>query len=205
MTHASPHADIDPDALFVIACPICFGQVAAVARMTGTAACCPLCAGSFRVPKAMLAAALAPAQPPVAPAAAPAPAPAPALASVENVAQAAPAAEAPSPTPLAESVPAAVEATPEALLQTPEPAPFQAQVEPAFQPVPVAAPAPAVELQFHDPVKTVGAGRGRIELRRLTDEERRLRRSRRNLMLLLVGAALLIVIVVMLGIPTQRR
>lgn len=69
----------------------------------------------------------------------------------------------------------------------------------------VAPAAPAGDLQFQEPVKTVGRGAARIELRRLTDEERRIRRSRRNLMLLLVGAALLIMIVVLLGIPTRPR
>ncbi len=54
-TTALADADIDPDALFVIACPICFREVAATARMAGSAASCPLCKGSFRVPMARLA------------------------------------------------------------------------------------------------------------------------------------------------------
>ncbi|MDA0254157.1 MAG: hypothetical protein O3A18_04680 [Planctomycetota bacterium] len=41
---------IPPDALFVIACPVCQGEVAAAGRIAGTDACCPLCASLFRVP-----------------------------------------------------------------------------------------------------------------------------------------------------------
>lgn len=39
-----------PDQLFVIACPICRGHVAATGRLCGHGACCPLCANLFRVP-----------------------------------------------------------------------------------------------------------------------------------------------------------
>ncbi|MFM8734749.1 MAG: hypothetical protein ACKOC8_06095 [Pirellulales bacterium] len=224
MTHASTDADIDPDALFVIACPICFGQVAAVAQMAGTAACCPLCAGSFLVPRAKLAAALAPTPAPVSPSsvspatpaetstAAPLAAPAaPVLPSPESTPAVTPLGPEPSVAPVATSAvtpPARLDnASPptESSTSTPSSAP------PAFGHVPVIqasvadATTPIAHLQFHDPVKTVGVGAARIELRRLTDEERRIRRSRRNIMLLLVGAAVLIMIVVMLGIPAQRR
>ncbi len=39
-----------PDALFVVACPVCQGQVAAAGSMCGHDACCPLCASLFSVP-----------------------------------------------------------------------------------------------------------------------------------------------------------
>jgi len=41
---------IAPDALFVVACPVCQGQVAAVGGLCGRDVCCPLCASLFRVP-----------------------------------------------------------------------------------------------------------------------------------------------------------
>lgn len=41
---------IAPDALFVVACPVCQGQVAALGTLCGRDACCPLCASLFHVP-----------------------------------------------------------------------------------------------------------------------------------------------------------
>jgi hypothetical protein len=41
---------IAPDALFVVACPVCLGQVAALGDLCGRDACCPLCASLFHVP-----------------------------------------------------------------------------------------------------------------------------------------------------------
>ena len=41
---------IAPDTLFVVACPVCQGQVAAVGTLCGRDACCPLCASLFHVP-----------------------------------------------------------------------------------------------------------------------------------------------------------
>ncbi len=64
---------------------------------------------------------------------------------------------------------------------------------------------PTVELQFQQPVKTVGHGANTIELRRLTDEDRRIRRGRRNVLLLLVGAAILMIVVMVLGTPRRNR
>lgn len=52
-----------PDQLFVIACPICRGHVAATGRLCGHGACCPLCANLFRVPS--LAPETAPAESPL--------------------------------------------------------------------------------------------------------------------------------------------
>ena len=41
---------IAPDTLFVVACPVCQGQVAALGTLCGRDACCPLCASLFHVP-----------------------------------------------------------------------------------------------------------------------------------------------------------
>lgn len=48
MSDATPA--LDPDALLVLACPVCQGHVAATATLCGQAACCPLCASLFLVP-----------------------------------------------------------------------------------------------------------------------------------------------------------
>lgn len=74
----------------------------------------------------------------------------------------------------------------------------------ALQPAETAT-MPTVELQFQQPVKTVGHGANTIELRRLTDEDRRIRRGRRNVLLLLVGAAILMIVVMVLGTPRRNR
>lgn len=41
---------ITADALFVITCPTCLGQLSAIANLAGRSACCPLCAAVFIVP-----------------------------------------------------------------------------------------------------------------------------------------------------------
>jgi hypothetical protein len=43
-------AHLSPDTLFVIACPVCRGHVAATGNLCGRDACCPLCANLFHVP-----------------------------------------------------------------------------------------------------------------------------------------------------------
>jgi hypothetical protein len=48
---------IAPDSLFVVACPVCQGQVAAVGGFCGRDVCCPLCASLFHVPDPAAAAA----------------------------------------------------------------------------------------------------------------------------------------------------
>ena len=61
---------LHPDALFVVACPVCQGQVAATGSLCGRDACCPLCANLFQVPFPPAAAADSPreaAAPPSAP------------------------------------------------------------------------------------------------------------------------------------------
>ena len=52
---------------------------------------------------------------------------------------------------------------------------------------PPARPAPVKELQFEDPVRTVGSGDQVIALRRLTPEEKAVRRARRNLIMMLTS------------------
>lgn len=47
---SDPIMDLHPDALFVVACPICQGHVAASGSLVDHDACCPLCASLFRVP-----------------------------------------------------------------------------------------------------------------------------------------------------------
>lgn len=69
----------------------------------------------------------------------------------------------------------------------------------------VPQPAAAAEMQFRDPVKTVGHGTNAIELRLLTPEEKDARRRRRNIVMLLTGAAILIAIAVFLGSGPGRR
>jgi hypothetical protein len=180
-------ASLPPDALFVIACPTCFGHVAAPAGMAGRPGCCPLCASAFEVPEPRLNVAPTP--------------PAPA----REIAPEPP----PQPAPAAE--PAAPAASPAAVVE-PEPVPAAAaEAQPAAtfssEPVaePTASPVDASGFQFREPVKVVGRGPTAIQLRRLTDEERRVRRGRRNIIFLLVGAALLIVLTLVLGTPRRRR
>lgn len=54
---------IAPDALFVVACPVCQGQVAAFGSLCGHDACCPMCASLFHVPQPGTAAATPTASP----------------------------------------------------------------------------------------------------------------------------------------------
>lgn len=53
-----------PDGLFVIACPVCRGHVAATGRLCGSDACCPLCASLFHVPTLTLTGQATPPSPP---------------------------------------------------------------------------------------------------------------------------------------------
>lgn len=87
------------------------------------------------------------------------------------------------------------------------PAPQPAEPLPTFEmPDHVIAPvAPAADLQFREPVKTVGRGPEAIELRRLTPEEKDARRRRRNIVMLMTGAAILVAIAVVLGTGRRRR
>lgn len=192
--------------LFVIACPLCFGHVAASAATAGQPVCCPLCAGMFVVPVPAVARAENPPPRPEA-------IPAPAVDLIEPTGiEAPPVAEArvvPPPAEDASTMPP-VAAAPEPLQAADAPAapraddPFAMLATIDLHPGETAL-ATSAELQFQEPVKKVGHGVNAIELHRLTDEDRRNRRSRRNIMLLMVGAALLMMIVVVLGIPRRKR
>lgn len=115
----------------------------------------------------------------------------------------APPVTAPAATPAPTIAPAPAPAAP--VEPTPT-APAAAQPLPTFEvPDHVLAPAAAAaDLQFREPVKTVGRGPNAIELRRLTPEEKDARRRRRNIVMLLTGGAILIAIAVVLG-PGRRR
>lgn len=65
--------------------------------------------------------------------------------------------------------------------------------------------APVKELQFQDPVRTVGSGDQVITLRRLTPEEKAVRRTRRNLIMMLTGVSILMAIVFSLGTKRPKR
>lgn len=90
---------------------------------------------------------------------------------------------------------------------TPEPPPDPAErpvtADPFAEPQPQAAP--AAELQFAEPVRTVGSGDQAITLRRLTPEEKAVRRARRNLIMMLTGVSILMAIVLLLGTKRTRR
>jgi hypothetical protein len=69
MKEPEPMSTIAPDQLFVIACPVCRGHIAASGGLCGRDACCPLCASLFHVPILTLAGhVVATAPPPPAPA-----------------------------------------------------------------------------------------------------------------------------------------
>jgi hypothetical protein len=173
MNNPAPVPQLGPDDLFVIACPICRGHVAAKGGLCGRDACCPLCANLFHVPF--------PATPPAT--AAPS-APRPALAEDWGgvIEQLAPPPKHPLPKP---SDQPAVDA---ASLPETEPTPL----DPA-----------AADLVFREPIRTIRHGNTVIEIRRLTPEERRTRRFRRNLMMIVVGVSILLVIVLLFGVPKK--
>jgi hypothetical protein len=211
MSQPALTAPLGPDSLFVVACPVCRGHVAASGSLCGRDACCPLCASLFHVPVPVTA---------------------------ETVAESAPAEEPQADEPmLAEdwggvigqlAPPAGPEAGTAPAAITPEPADFTfdqpadaataaTELPPAVEPEPPAAAEPlvavatfptqqpaAVEspagaLVFQEPVRTVRHGNTVIEIRRLTPEERRTRRFRRNLMMVVVGVSLLLLIVLLAG------
>ena len=117
-----------PDALFVVACPVCQGQVAATGSLCGRDACCPLCATLFHVPFPTPAATPAEAEP------------TPAVGMAEDwggvITQLAPARRDPEPTPEPAAAPADFE-----LEREPEPPPSTAP--PSTAPPSPAPPSPA--------------------------------------------------------------
>lgn len=73
-------------------------------------------------------------------------------------------------------------------------------------PPPPDPPRPRGDLEFDEPAaKTIEAGGGVIELRRLTAKEQAARRARRNLFMLLSGMAILTAIVLALGRKRPKR
>ena len=183
MNNPAPVPQLGPDDLFVIACPICRGHVAAKGGLCGRDACCPLCANLFHVPF--------PATPPAT--AAPS-APRPALAEdcggvIEQLAPP-PKHPLPKPPPVADPAP----------VPSDQPAVDAASL-PETEPTPL-DPA-AADLVFREPIRTIRHGNTVIEIRRLTPEERRTRRFRRNLMMIVVGVSILLVIVLLFGVPKK--
>jgi len=174
--------ELGPDAMFVVACPVCLGQLAATGSLRGHDACCPLCASLFHVPFPESAAASA---------AAPAPQPPPS----------------PRPTPQQQSTSAAhglgedwgpVIATLAPPPSEPQPSqPLDQLPAAAFEP-PLAEP-PLAELAFKEPVRTVQIGGEVVEIRRLSPEERRSRRFRRNLLMIVIGISILMAIAILFG------
>lgn len=162
--------DLAPDALFVVACPVCQGQVAATGSLRGHDACCPLCASLFRVP---FPKAEAPAREPL-----PQPPRRPEAAGTA--------------TGLGEDWGPVIEKlAPPRREQEPSAAADQ---------VPVAAFEPSrTEMAFREPLRTVQIGGEVIEIRRLSPEERRRRRFRRTLLTIAVGISILLAIVVLFG------
>jgi hypothetical protein len=198
---------LEPDALFVIACPFCLGQVAATGRLCGHDACCPLCASLFHVPFPRESD--RPAPPAVGPARPPEPA---GLAEDwgQVIRQLAPPAKEPEP---ATEAPAPIPTEFELPEVAAEPAPTDAHlsddspVAPAADGLPVVGGTPldpaATELVFSEPVRTVRHGATVIEIRRLAPEERRARRFRRNVLMVVVGVSILLAIVLVFGVPKK--
>jgi len=157
--------------LVAVACPTCFGALAVGADLAGLAADCPLCGGGFRVPPLALPAAGQRER-------------RPASAAADTV----PADTVPADRPNPGDVKPA--ASPEDF----------ATASPAGTALDAAtAPRAETELEFHEPVRTIGSGDGAIVLRRLTPAERAARRARRNMMMLVAGVSILLTIVLLLG------
>ena len=171
-----PPTAFHPEPLLAVACPTCFGAIAVGSELLGHPAECPLCGQGFLLPVAGVAD--TPRQPPAASPTADAPAP---------VREPHPRKQrhAPPQEPVANDV-----ASP-----PPERAPDESQAQKA----------PAAELQFQEPVRTVVSGDQVITLRRLTSEEKALRRTRRNVVMMLCGISILMAIVLLFGTKRPKR
>lgn len=202
---------LHPDALFVVACPVCQGQIAATGSTCGSDACCPLCASLFRVP-------FPPAR--ATEAESPGPADTPQRSSlgedwegvIEQLAPPRreadddghpgppatfePAAGEPSATAPEPSVATEASRTTEPSFAVVEPATASEALPTLGHPPVDAAPG---ELRFQEPIRTVRVGGEVIEIRRLSPEERRARRLRRTLLMIVVGISILLAIVVLAG------
>ena len=174
-TATFPPTAFHPEPLLALACPTCFGAMAVGTDLLGQAAECPLCGCGFRVPLTGIAD--TPSQPVVAASAA-----------------------SPATEPPARPRQQHREATPHLppTKTAGPPSKENALDEPSPQ-------APVKELQFQEPVRTVGSGDQVIALRRLTPEEKAVRRTRRNLIMMLTGVSILMAIVFSLGTKRPKR
>jgi hypothetical protein len=66
-------------------------------------------------------------------------------------------------------------------------------------------PAPAAEMHFEEPVRTIISGEQLITLRRLTPAEKASRRARRNVVMMLAGVSILMGIVFLFGTKRPKR
>ena len=171
-----PPTAFQPEPLQAVACPTCFGAIAVGAELLGQPAECPLCGSGFRVPVAGVAD--APRQPP-------APSPTPDAPATQRESSARKQRRAAPQEPTA---PAPVGPPPQDSLAEPQP-----------------SSAPAPELQFQEPVRTVISGDQVITLRRLTPEEKAARRTRRNIVMMLAGVSILMAIVLLFGTKRPKR
>ena len=171
-----PPTAFHPEPLLAVACPTCFGAVAVGSELLGHPAECPLCGQGFLLPVAGVAD--APRQPPVSSPPADAPA---------TLRQPRPRKQrhAPPQEPAANEVASLPLEHVSAESQAPN--------------------APAAELQFQEPVRTVVSGDQVITLRRLTSEEKALRRTRRNIVMMLCGVSILMAIVLLFGTKRPKR
>jgi hypothetical protein len=185
--------ELRPDAMFVVACPVCMGQLAATGNLRGHDACCPLCASLFHVPFPESAATSAVEPTPQPP---PSPRPTPKQQSTSDarglgedwgpvIATLAPPPSEPQPSHPLDELPAAA-------------------FEPPLAEPPAAEP-PLAELAFKEPVRTVQIGGEVVEIRRLSPEERRSRRFRRNLLMIVIGISILMAIAILFGTKSAGR
>lgn len=183
---------LPPAGLFVIACPVCRATLAAGGSLRGRDACCPLCAGVFRVPgrPGPADADPSPGRPGLAedwegvigqleP---------PSRRHPMNPGHDAPPKQPSSRAALLE--PVLPGQLPPIGATAPPPAAAGGMPRPAGQPV-----EQSLDLSLTDPVRTIRQGDTIREIRRLSRGERRTRRVRRTLILILAGIGILLAIV----------
>lgn len=202
-TAGEPAGEWQPGAPFVVACPACAGHLGVPGQLAGQVACCPLCAATFHIPN--------PHQPDAPPpplstlAAVPRHPVRQVSASDSTVTAWGPASRlmpqfVPQPMPAPQPATEADGGLGVAASTIPAPLPTPIFPLPAAGAMPPSNP----ELQFREPVLTVGRHGHEKELRRLSAEERRVRRGRRNIVMLLVGVAVLLVIVLVISMQGQQ-
>jgi hypothetical protein len=175
-TATFPPTAFHPEPLLALACPTCFGAIAVGSDLLGQAAECPLCQCGFRVPLTSVA---------------------------DTTPQPAVAASATSPATEPPARPRQQHREPRPHAPPPKTAAPPSKENAFDEPPPQAAP--VKELQFQEPVRTVGSGAQVVELRRLTPEEKAVRRARRNLIMMLTGVSILMAIVFSLGTKRSKR